>query len=45
LATEEVNKIIFTTNDMLVKQIDREGPRTAKSFDLLRRCTGGSVRG
>ncbi|TGP27966.1 MULTISPECIES: hypothetical protein [unclassified Mesorhizobium] len=28
-------QIIFTTNDMLVKQIHRDGPRLARSFDRL----------
>lgn len=31
----ENERIIFTTNDMLVKQIHRDGPRVAKSFDRL----------
>lgn len=28
-------QIIVTTNDMLVKQLHRDGPRVAKSFDRL----------
>jgi hypothetical protein len=28
-------KIIFTTNDMLINQLHRDGPRVAKSFDRL----------
>ncbi len=32
---EESKQIIFTTNDMLVKQLQRDGPSVAKSFDRL----------
>src|ERR1700733_12221201 len=28
-------KVIFTTSDMLVKQLHRDGPRVAESFDRL----------
>lgn len=31
----ENGQIVFTTNDMLVNQIHRDGPRVAKSFDRL----------
>ncbi len=29
------NKLLFFTNDMLVNQLQREGPKVARSFDLL----------
>jgi len=32
---EEKRRITFTTNDMLTKQIQRDGPLVAKSFDRL----------
>jgi hypothetical protein len=33
--TMDREHIIFTTNDMLVNQLHRDGPRVAKSFDRL----------
>lgn len=34
---QESKRVIFTTKDMLLKQIQREGPRIARAFDSLAR--------
>ncbi len=35
IVDEASERILFTTNDMLVNQLHRDGPRVARSFDRL----------